>query len=398
MSRSFGLTLYSLLAGRETAPPPAWPARPAGPLVWLHAPGSASLQGMQELARRLRDEDGLAALLTTPGMAEAPAGTIVAPPPADTAPAAQAFFDHWKPDLAVLAEGELRALLLTEAADRGIPLILADARAPYLPGNRQPLWPGLIPGLLERFHSIIAIDEPAARQFRRRGARDGTVRVEGRMAEGSRVLPCTEAERAALVRQFQARPVWLAASLPETEEAVILAAHRSALRMAHRLLLILVPDHPERVHALARQIEEQEGWRVARRSADEEPDSEATVYLTDGPSEMGLWYRLAPITFLGGSLYGGGSQRDPFEAAALGSAILCGPQSGRWARAVQKLAEARALRPVDGAAELADGLADLLAPDRAARLAQAAWAASTAGAEVTDRLLLQIRALVEERR
>ena len=48
-------------------------------------------------------------------------------------------------------------------------------------------------------------------------------------------------------------------------------------------------------------------------------------------------------------------------------------------------------------AELAEALADLMAPDRTARLAQAAWAVASAGAEVTDRIVLAIRALVEER-
>ena len=106
-----------------------------------------------------------------------------------------------------------------------------------------------------------------------------------------------------------------AASLPEVEEAAVIAAHRSALRMAHRLLLILVPDRAERSDRLAAMLEASEGWQVARRSSEEEPDDETQVYIADAPSEMGLWYRLAPVTFMGGSLYGAGSQRDPFEAA-----------------------------------------------------------------------------------
>jgi 3-deoxy-D-manno-octulosonic-acid transferase len=218
------------------------------------------------------------------------------------------------------------------------------------------------------------------------------------MEDGSSVLPCTEAERAALVRQFQTRPVWLAAGLPESEDAALIGAHRAALRLAHRLLLIIVPDPPERADALARQIEDAEGWTVARRSADEEPDEETEVFLADVPSEMGLWYRLAPITYLGGSLYGTGSRRDPFEAAALGSAILHGPQTGDWRAAMARLTEARATRPVSSPADLAEGLADLLSPDRAARLAQAAWAVTSAGAEVTDRVVLLVRELMEAAR
>jgi 3-deoxy-D-manno-octulosonic-acid transferase len=386
MTRSLGLTLYSLVAGRDTAALPVWPERPAG-----------SLRGLGELARRLREEDGYGVVLTTGEAAPAQAGVVVIAPPPETEAGAAAFLEHWRPDLAVIADGELRPILLTAAADRRIPLMIVDGRAPYLPRNRISPWPGLVHGLLERFSAVVALDEAAARQFRRRGAPEQAVRVEGRMADGSCALPCTEAERAALVRQFRTRPVWLAASLPEVEEAAVIAAHRSALRMAHRLLLILVPDRAERSDRLAAMLEASEGWQVARRSSEEEPDDETQVYIADAPSEMGLWYRLAPVTFMGGSLYGAGSQRDPFEAAALGSAILHGPRAGIFGPGYARLTEARASRPVGSPADLAEAMADLMAPDRTARLAQAAWAVASAGAEVTDRIVLAIRALVEER-
>jgi 3-deoxy-D-manno-octulosonic-acid transferase len=177
----------------------------------------------------------------------------------------------------------------------------------------------------------------------------------------------------------------------------VIAAHREVLRLAHRMLLVIVPEDPARSDTLARQIEEAEGWTVARRSADQEPDAETEVYLADNASEFGLWYRLAPITFLGGSLLGAGCLRDPFEPAALGSAIIHGPRPGVWAASLARLSEARAARPLRLAGELGDAVGDLLAPDRTARLARGAWAVSTSGAEVTDRVVQMVRARLESR-
>jgi len=399
MTGNPGLALYSVFAGRDAAPMADWPGRPAGRLIWMHAPETqGGTGGLLELARRLREEDGYTVLLTAPQAVPPQAGLIRVAAPPDNKPAVRDFLDHWQPDVGILSDGELRPLLIDQASRRNIPLILVNARSPALPRERGNVWPGVIRHSLRQFDRVSALDAAAARLFTRRGAGPDRVRVEGRLQEGSRALPCTEAERAALVRQFRTRPVWLAAGLPEAEEPAIIAAHRAVLRLAHRLLLIIVPDLPDRANDLAQRIEASEGWMVARRSADEEPDEETPVFIADVPSEMGLWYRLAPIAYLGGSLSAGGIRRDPFEAAALGSAILHGPQTGPWQTAVNRLTEARACRPVTGAVDLADGLADLLSPDRAARLAQAAWAVTSAGAEVTDRVVLLVRELVERAR
>lgn len=395
MSRSLGLALYAFFAGQGAGSAVDWPVRPAGQLIWMHAPGPVALRGLLELARRLREEDGHPVLLTSTQEVPEQAGLTRIAPPAETEAEVRAFLDYWRPEMGVLSGGELRPLLLDEAARRSVPMILVDARSPCLPGGPGLFWPGVIRRGLGQVDRVFAVDETAARLFRRKGADPDRVRIEGRLEDGSSVLPCTEAERAALVRQFQTRPVWLAAGLPEAEDAAVIGAHRAALRLAHRLLLIIVPDTPERADALSRQIEAAEGWTVARRSADEEPDEETEVFLADVPSEMGLWYRLAPITYLGGSLYGAGSRHDPFEAAALGSAILHGPQTGDWRAAMGRLTEGRATRPVTSPMDLAEGLADLLSPDRAARLAQAAWAVTSAGAEVTDRVVLLVRELME---
>lgn len=395
MAYSLGLTLYNLANRREAPTAAEWPERPAGRLAWLHAPGAEAARSMMELARRLQEDDGIAVLVTCGDPLARRRGILTGYPPVDAPADARAFLEHWKPEIAVFAEGELRPALLHEALDRKIPLMMVGARVPSFLRERDGWYPGLMRGLLAEFKVILAVDETSARAFRKAGATSSAVEVAGRLEEESAALPCLEAERDALARQFATRPVWLAASLPEAEESAVISAHRAALRLAHRLLLIVVPQDGARSTALADRMRQEEGWTVALRAEDEEPDSETEVYITDGDGEFGLWYRLAPITFLGGSLAGTGCLRDPLEPAALGSAILYGPRPGIFGATFGRLGAARAARAVGSATDLAEALGDLLSPDRAARLAQAAWLVASDGAEATDRCLQILRDLMD---
>jgi 3-deoxy-D-manno-octulosonic-acid transferase len=394
MASPLGLKLYNLGNRREgLARISERPERPAGGLVWLHAPNAAQASPMMALARRLIEEDGTAVVLTSPVDLPTRAGMIVQPPPEDLPAEVRIFLDHWRPELAVFAEGELRPVALHECSDRRIPLIVANGVAPTFLRERDGWYPGLMRSVLGRISDVFVVDEAAARAFRKAGASLASVAVTGRMEEESAVLSCLEAERSALARLLAARPVWFAAGLVEAEEAAVLHAHRAALQQSHRLLLILLPDSAERTETLARHLEEDEGWSVARRLHDEEPDQGVEIFVVDNPAECGLWYRLAPISFLGGSLNGRGPSRNPMEAAALGSAIIHGPRVEPYRPVLSRLGAARATRAVASPGDLADAVGDLLFPDRAARLAQAAWAVASDGAEVTDKLLHRIRVL-----
>ena len=396
MAAPLGLKLYNLGSRREGAAVLAKrPARPPGRLVWLHAPNASQASPLLALARRLVEEDGLLVLLTCPADLPPRDGVILQPPPEDTPADARSFLDHWRPELVAFADGELRPAALHEIGERRIPLILVNGRSPAFLRERDSWYPGLMRSALGRFANVYTVDEAAARSFRKAGAALASVAVTGRMEEECAVLPCLEAERSALAKLLAARPVWFAAGLPESEEAAVLHAHRMALQQSHRLLLILLPDAPDRTEPLARHLEDQEGWSVARRASDEEPDQGVEVFVVDNPAELGLWYRLSPISFLGGSLNGRGPTRNPMEAAALGSAIIHGPRTEPYGPVFGRLGAARATRAVASPGDLAEAVGDLLSPDRAARLAHAAWAVASDGAEVTERLLQRIRVLID---
>jgi 3-deoxy-D-manno-octulosonic-acid transferase len=391
MAAPLGLKLYNLGQRHEAGRPADRPPRPAGELAWLHAPAAAHAGALFAFARRLIDEDGMAVLLTCAEPLSPRDGVILQSPPADSAPDVRQFLDHWRPGVAVFADGELRPGVLHEADLRKIPLFLVNARAPHFQRERDAWYPGLMRSALSRFAHVAALDEPAARQFRKAGASLSAVSVTGRMEEESATLPCLEAERAALARLLAARPVWFAAGITPAEEASVIDAHRTALKQAHRLLLIVMPADAAQAADLAHRLEGSTDWIVANRMTDEEPQPDVEVMVVDNPAEYGLWYRLAPVTFLGGSLMSTGPTRNPLEAAGLGSAIIHGPRTAPYAAIIGRLAAARATRAVASKADLGEAVGDLLAPDRAARLAHAAWSVVSDGADVSDRLLDRIR-------
>ena len=252
MAGSLSLTLYSLARRREGAAEEGTtqrPPRPAGRLAWLHVPGQSSAPTMLELARRLVDEDGISVLVTSALALPPEDGVIYQPPPAEIVGTAEAFLDHWQPEIGVFSEGELRPMLLAVAAARALPMILVDGLRPGLPEGVSRWYPGLRRGALAAFSHVTALDAHAAKAFRRAGA--ARVQVAGRMEERSTALPCVEAEREDLAGLLAARPVWFAVSIPESEEPAVLAAHRHVISMNHRLLLILMPRDPARAAPLA---------------------------------------------------------------------------------------------------------------------------------------------------
>jgi len=391
MTRSLALGAYLALAGLSRRRGEAEPPRPEGSLLWVHADGPERLPALSALAERLWPE-GIATLVTLPRRFDLPVPTgrlLLRPAPYEGGAAVRTFLDHWKPDLLLWVGGGLRPALLARTM---VPKLLVEG-APE-PGllARGARWPGLTRAVVPLFERALVQGDASAERLSRAGIPEERLEIVGPFDSPAPVLPCNERERRDLAQTIGARPVWLAADLPMAELPVVLAAHRIASRSAHRLLLILAPRVPEEAPAMARALNEA-SLRVALRAEGAEPEDRTQVYLADGTSEMGLWLRLAPLTFLGGTLARGPGGRSPFEAAALGSALLHGPVTAPHGEAWVRLDIVGAAQTVSNAAELGQGVEALLAPDRAAAMAQAGWDVATQGAEVMNR----VADLIEER-
>ncbi len=377
--------------------------RPEGRLVWMHGASVGEVLALVELIRRLREERPDLAVLVTSGTVTSariaaerlPEGVIHQFAPVDTRAAVRRFLDHWRPDLALWAESELWPRLVLSTARRGVPMLLVNARMSARSFRRWRRAPLAARALLGRFARVLTQDEANAARFARLGVPPARLEVTGSLKAGASPPPCDEGERARMRAAIGARPVWLAASTHEGEEEIVIEAHRRARRGAQGLLLILCPRHPERGDAVAALVEAA-GLRLRRRSAGELPDDATEVYLADTLGEMGLWYRLTPVAFVGGSLVPVGGH-NPYEPAALGAAILHGPHVDNFARIYAELDAAGGAREVRDAAGLVEALRALRAPAEAAAMAAAAWDVASRGAEVTERALALVLAALEGR-
>ena len=118
----------------------------------------------------------------------------------------------------------------------------------------------------------------------------------------------------------------------------------------------------------------------------------------DTEGELGLWYRLAPLTFIAGTFGSGNPRVDPFEPVALGSAVLHGPVLGPADARYRRLASAGATRVINDASDLGEVVYGLLSPDKVAALAHAGWLATTESAHVVENLAERIDEALERKR
>ncbi len=225
------------------------------------------------------------------------------------------------PDIALVAESEIWPNTILELDRRGIPLILVNGRMSERSFRRWSRLPHVARALLDRFALCLAQSQADAERLFRLGA--PRVGVAGNLKFDASPPPADARALAQLSGLLSGRPVWVAASTHAGEEAHAVASHQALAGRFPGLLTVVVPRHPQRGAEIA-DLARFAGLEVARRSADGEPERTTELYVVDTIGELGLFYRLAPLVFMGGSLVPHGGQ-NPIEPAKLGAAILHGP-------------------------------------------------------------------------
>ncbi|MGR3367237.1 3-deoxy-D-manno-octulosonic acid transferase [Sagittula sp.] len=396
-SRALSLQAYlATTRGPGAEKPQPLPPRPPGPVVWAWASGEERGRALASLCARLNGHHPDTEIVLsgdTPATGEA----LHLPAPAERLPDCTAYARHLKPDVVLWAGSNLRPALLHALSEEGAHLVALDLAdtPPVAPAAARWL-PDPAPAALALFDTLYATDEAAARRLRRLGMEAARIHAAGPLMDTEMPLPCADTQHEEVAGLMAGRPVWLAARLRGAETHDILAAHRQAVRLNHRLLLVIVPacaQDAERIVRAARQAQ----LRLCLWDEGDTPDENTQVIITEGPEALGLWYRIAPLAFLGGSLLTGVGGEDPYEAATLGTAILYGPNVGGHLRSYTRLVEAGAARIVRDADSLATAVLHLVAPDQAAAMAHAGWDVISSGAELVDKVIAEVAEVLDER-
>jgi 3-deoxy-D-manno-octulosonic-acid transferase len=380
----------------QAAPPRR---RPDGELLWVHATSTERFLALCDLGTRLKTaRPDLVVLVTwepdilvpqdTEGC-DIAAGML----PPDNAPEVRAFLNRWQPDFCIWSGGRLRRTLLRRMREQGLDALLVDITEEELPSRTSRWLPDQRKRMLDGFSAILTPDPAVRTQLLRSGLSAQKVQVSGRLRISTTPPGCNDDDLEDLQSTLGSRPVWLAAHIRPDELPMVLEAQRIALRLLHRLILVLSPDGPANLEIFRSALRDS-GLQFADWEAGNEPDDYTQILLTDG-EELGLWYRLAPVCLMGGSLLRGREGHSPLDAAALGSAILHGPGTVRHQEIYAQLTRAGAAECVYTAQELAEMVIHLSAPDMAAEMALAGWEAVTEGAAMTDELIDRVQDLLD---
>lgn len=358
--------------------------RPAGNLFWAHAASVGEMNAILPLiVRLLAEHPQWHALITTGTRSSAALLASKIPPralhqyvPLDHPAYVKRFLAYWKPQAVLWSESELWPNLLQDtrhfnAAQGGVPMWLINGRMSTRSFKGWQRAKGRIQSLLGVFEAIYAGSGRDAQHFAAL-ARKTPVRFVGNLKYDAPELPVDALELARLQENIGGRPVILASSTHPGEEVMLAETHARLQAKWPDLLTIIVPRHSVRGEGVTEQLRRQ-GFGVAQRSTYDAITSQVQIYVADTMGELGLFYRLANIVFIGGSLVPHGGQ-NPLEPIKLGVPTISGLYMQNFADMVSLLEASGGFKRVLSGealgAELDHLLSDPMARQERAHLCQ----------------------------
>lgn len=307
--------------------------RPAGKLVWIHCASVGESKSSLDLIKKVLDryEDASVLVTTVTTTSAEVMGKSLAKisdrafhqyVPVDKYFAVRRFLKHWKPDLALLIESEIWPNLVVQTGERGTPIYLVNARISENSLQKWKKWSVFQSKVFSYFTACFPQSKIDCKRFTELGLKD--VEFLGNLKYDGEAPSVDEIKLLKLRDQINSRPVFLASSTHKGEEQIIINVYnRLHRKLFSNLLLVIAPRHPSRLGEIVKICEEKE-LKCSVRSKLQLIDKKTNVYIADTLGELGLFYTIADVTFLGGSMFDIGGH-NPLEPAKLEKGVITGP-------------------------------------------------------------------------
>lgn len=344
---------------------PGFP-RPEGSLIWMHAASVGEIMSVLPLIDHINEKyEDINILVTTGTVTSAklldkrlPKRVMHQYVPIDKMPTVIRFLKHWRPDFVLWVESELWPNLIIETNKTGCPMAQINARISKNSFNKWQKCISLSNQILECFAINLSQSEEDQNRFTALGSPNA--KYVGNLKYDASPLPASPKETGQLVSMIGNRPIWIAASTHPGEEELLAETHHLLLKEHKSLLLIIIPRHPDRGKEIRDKLDNLE-LKSSVRSEEGEITEETNVYIANTIGELGIFYRLANIVFMGGSIVEHGGQ-NPLEAARLQCSLITGIHTENFIKIYHELEENNALIRIHSTDELAEKV-DLLLKD-----------------------------------
>ena len=339
--------------------------RPKGRLIWMHGASVGESVSMLPLIRKLLDiYPDLNILVTTGTVTSAEIMAKRLPErafhqyfPLEHPLYAARFIRHWKPNLVLWFESEFWPCMLSTIKKRNIPLILVNGRISNKSFRRWQQFEFAIHPILDCFTLCLGQSDEDTARLQILGAKQ-TASL-GNLKYAGLPLPVDEMKKASLKEQMQGRPAWLVSSTHDDEESKIGRFLKDLENTVPNLITVIVPRHPERGVEIKDKLEHDYGLHVSLRSKNEPITKETEVYVADTIGELGIFYELIDIVFIGGSLIAHGGQNF-MEPSRYRDATIVGPHMFNFSDAMNRARRVNAIIEVNDVLELIDIVKKLL--------------------------------------
>jgi 3-deoxy-D-manno-octulosonic-acid transferase len=338
-------------------------AHPKKSLVWIHAASVGEFLAVLPLIDILTTKYKLKILLTTGTVTSAnlaatrlPEGVIHQYFTLDFLLFVNKFLKYWKPSLVLWTESELWPNTLHQIAKR-CPIVLINARMSDSSYKRWQRYKNLIRQVMSNFSLVLTQSKQDYERFAT--FYEGELYNVGNLKYAASPAHCDQKILEDFQNMITGRLVIMAASTHYNEEQQIAEIYKGIRNKYDNVLLIIAPRHPQRTESILSDLYQIYPFKVSIRSKKEPIYENTDIYIADTIGEYGLFYRIAEIVFVGGSLIYHGGQ-NILEPARLGNVILFGPYMHNFQEIKQEFLDNEASIQVNDVKELNEEIISLI--------------------------------------